>query len=73
MFDFPDALKAKLLEFLPTDDTFVKPPKPVKQRDDGEGDLDEAEPKMLPDERRRLVWSFIKMLPSGRTARWWRW
>ena len=26
VFDFPDALKAKLLEFLPADDVFVKPP-----------------------------------------------
>ncbi len=61
VFDFPDALKEKLLEFLPADDTFVKPPKPKKK---DKGDLEDEKPKLLPDERRRLVWSFIKNAPK---------
>ena len=73
MFDFPDALKAKLLEYLPTDDTFVKPPvgdgpegddeytKGHKPPSDATG---QEEGILAPDERRRAVWSFVKNAPK---------
>src|SRR5207245_2182745 len=64
VFDFPEALKEKLLEFLPTDDTFVKPPNRKAKTKDEEGVLGDAAPKMAPDERRRLIWSFIKNAPK---------
>ena len=60
VFDFPDALKAKLLEYLPTDDTFVKPPK-------GTGAEEAEEPVETVAEieaRRRQVWTFIKNAPK---------
>src|SRR3954454_8383912 len=52
VFDFPDALRKKLLEFLPNDDRFVAPP------------IRRAAPepetrKLLADEFRRIVWTFI--------------
>ena len=66
VFDFPEALKAKLLEFLPTDDTFVKPPKGTTNGDGAEADetIIAPEPKMPADERRRLAWAFIKNAPK---------
>lgn len=64
VLDFPDALREKLLEFLPADDTFVKPPKGTTHKKDGEEITEEPAPKMLPEERRRLVWSFIKHAPK---------
>ena len=68
VFEFPEALKQKLLEFLPTDDAFVKPPAP-KEKDaapqsDGEAPIEDVVPTMPLDERRRLIWSFIKHAPK---------
>jgi SNF2 family DNA or RNA helicase len=66
VFDLPDALREKLLEFLPTDDAFVKPPK-VKtptEEDDGDEPIEPPTPKLAPAERRRLVWAFIKHAPK---------
>jgi SNF2 family DNA or RNA helicase len=74
VFDFPEALKAKLLEYLPSDDAFMKPP--LGDGDEGDGRQDnvggkqppgpglEAEVGLSTDERRRLVWSFIKNAPK---------
>lgn len=63
VFDFPDALKEKLLEFLPTDDTFIKPPARTEPEPQIAPPIDEH-PKIAPDERRRLIWSFIKHAPK---------
>ncbi len=71
VLDFPDALKEKLLEFLPTDDTFVRPPR--KKGEDSEPEPEEETPeveeeqpvaKLTEDERMRQVWSFIKNAPK---------
>ena len=56
VFDFPDAAKRKLLEFLPSNDRFVSPP------------THKAAPepetrKLLPDEFRRMIWTFIREAP----------
>ncbi len=54
--EFPDALREKLLEYLPQDDSFVAPPR-------GVGDDDAAEPIIETqeelDERRRQLWASI--------------
>lgn len=56
VFDFPEAAKRKLLEFLPNDDRFVTPPNRRLAQ--------EAEPhKLLADEFRRIVWTFIQEAP----------
>jgi SNF2 family DNA or RNA helicase len=49
VFDFPDAAKNRLLEFLPKNDRFLTPPKTPA----------EPEFKLLPDERTRIVWTFM--------------
>ena len=61
VLDFPEAAKAQLLEFLPTDDRFITPPRPPKVKDP------EPEPppvtpphRLLPDEARRVVWTYIR-------------
>jgi SNF2 family DNA or RNA helicase len=76
VIDFPDALKEKLLEFLPKDDTFVRPPKRAGSTPDAdeEAETGEAAPdESLPapadvgpslDERRRQVWSYIAHAPK---------
>jgi SNF2 family DNA or RNA helicase len=56
VFDFPEAAKKKLLEFLPKDDRFVTPP--------ARRTAEEPETrKLLADEFRRVVWSFIQEAP----------
>jgi ERCC4-related helicase len=54
VFDFPDAVKQKLLEFLPASDQFVAPPHHAKQP---------VEPtpgyRLTPDEVRRVVWAYV--------------
>lgn len=56
VFDFPEAAKKKLLEFLPRDDRFVTPP--TRRA------APEPEPrKLLPNEFRSIVWSFIQAAP----------
>lgn len=54
VFDFPDAAKEKLLEFLPSNDRFLTPSaSPVPKLP--------VEPafQLLPDERTRIVWTFM--------------
>jgi superfamily II DNA or RNA helicase len=56
VFDFPEAAKKKLLEFLPSDDRFVTPP--------ARRAVQEPETrKLLADEFRRIVWTFIREAP----------
>jgi SNF2 family DNA or RNA helicase len=56
IFEFPEAAKKKLLEFLPSDDRFVAPP---SQRA-----VQRTEPrKLLADEFRRVVWTFVQEAP----------
>jgi len=52
VYEFPDALKERLLEFLPSKDQFVTPPRPY---------LPPQPPgfELTKDERRRIVWSFV--------------
>jgi len=56
VFDFPEAAKNKLLEFLPSDDRFTTPPvrRTIKEPDTR---------RLLADEFRRIVWTFIREAP----------
>jgi superfamily II DNA or RNA helicase len=56
VFDFPEAAKRKLLEFLPSDDRFVTPP---TRRASQEPETR----RLLADEFRRIVWTFIHEAP----------
>ena len=56
VFDFPEAAKRKLLEFLPSDDRFVMP---ASHRAIQEPETH----KLLADEFRRIVWTFIREAP----------
>jgi SNF2 family DNA or RNA helicase len=70
VFDFPEAVKQKLLEFLPTDDRFISPPSKVEVQRKSEvphedepkvvTELVDNRPKLLPDELRRLVWTYLR-------------
>jgi SNF2 family DNA or RNA helicase len=70
VFDFPDAVKQKLLEFLPTDDRFVSPPVKVQVQETTDvtkkdepnvvTELVDERPRLLPDELRRLVWTYLR-------------
>jgi len=60
VLEFPDALREKLLEFLPADDKFVAPPKRDEGVEEVVGPATEAEL----EERRRQVWSFIATAPK---------
>ena len=56
VFDFPEAARRKLLEFLPSDDRFVTPP---TRRAAQEPETR----RLLPEEFRRIVWTFIREAP----------
>lgn len=66
VYDFPEAVKLKLLEFLPTDDRFITPPKPtvIDSTEDSESEtgetVEEVIPKLLPEELRRIVWTYLR-------------
>ena len=65
VFDFPDAAKSRLLEFLPSDDRFVVPRhlipgNPTGNEADGTGPVGTVAHKLLPDEVRRIVWGYIR-------------
>jgi len=70
VFDFPEAVKQKLLEFLPTDDRFLSPPAKVEvggttevlEEDEPKvvTELVEERPRLLPDELRHLVWTYLR-------------
>lgn len=67
VFDFPEAVKQKLLEFLPADDRFISPSKKIKP-EETQDDSDEKvptelvnhKPSLMPDELRRLVWTYLR-------------
>lgn len=95
VFEFPEAMKRKLLAFLAPDDRFISPPPSTETTDAGHagaagrtdtpghasaaGDADTAEadrgdarrgarpadghPGLLPDELRRLVWTYLRYAP----------
>lgn len=61
VYEFPEALRAQLLAFLPTDDQFVTPPRRSP----------EAVPmgeRLTAEERRRIVWAFIRNAARLRTG-----
>jgi ERCC4-related helicase len=64
--DFPDAVKSKMLEWLPKDDRFVMAP----LKTDETPTVEPEQPlPMLPDEKRSAVWTFIRnaaRMPNGR-------
>lgn len=69
VFDFPEAAKLKLLEFLPTDDRFVSPLSKAKIPKSDEAEVAEDKvttelvdnrPSLMPDELRRLVWTYLR-------------
>ena len=71
VFDFPDAAKQKLLEFLPDSDRFVTPPASETESRGNAGtprvvepheerEVTDDRPGLSTDEQRRLVWTFIR-------------
>jgi SNF2 family DNA or RNA helicase len=65
VLDFPDAVRKKLLEFLPQSDRFVTPPPEFYK-----APLPVVEPKfkLLPAEYAKIVWTFVSeaaKLPTG--------
>jgi SNF2 family DNA or RNA helicase len=54
VFDFPNAAKEKLLEFLPASDRFLTPSASPEPEVPAKQDF-----KLLPDERTRIVWTFM--------------
>jgi len=67
VFDFPEAAKLKLLEFLPTDDRFVSPRSKVEipksdevAEDKVKTELVDNRPSLMPDELRKLVWTYLR-------------
>jgi len=61
VLDFPEAAKALLLEFLPTDSRFITPPRPPEVKDPKPEPPPVAPPyRLLPDEARRVVWTYIR-------------
>jgi len=70
--DFPEAARARLLEFLPRDDRFVAPtPAPRIGEEDGQAPEQgraHEEGALLPEELRRLAWALIRnaaRMPNG--------
>ena len=66
VLDVPDAGRRDLLRFLPPDlpaRLKAKPP-PSDPPEPGAGDEPPSPPQLSPDERRRLVWTFIRHAPS---------
>ena len=60
VLDFPEAAKAQLLEFLPTDDRFVSSPRQPKVKIVPEPPPVTTLHRLLPDEARRVVWTYIR-------------
>ena len=59
VFDFPEAAKRKLLEYLPKEDRPVTPPIAPRQHEEP------CQPyRLTDDEFRRCVWTFVKLAPE---------
>jgi SNF2 family DNA or RNA helicase len=69
---FPDAVREKLLAYLPNNDTFVAPPKRGSDGNEADGaehgedqfGEDEKVEELSPEERRRQTWTFIRDAPA---------
>ena len=59
VFEFPEALRGKLLEFLPQSDRFVSPP-PLQRKELPPPDRY----RLMPEEFRRIVWTFLEAAPG---------
>ncbi len=62
VFDFPEAAKSRLLEFLPTDDRFVTPPRFEFGSGADRKAIESVQMphRLLPDEMRRIIWGYVK-------------
>ncbi len=70
VLDVPEAVKQRLLEFLPEDDGFATPPAAGEQQGTAAGagahvrevvtELTEERSRLLPDELRRLAWTYLR-------------
>ncbi|GIU78634.1 MAG: hypothetical protein KatS3mg005_1872 [Bryobacteraceae bacterium] len=59
VFDFPEAARKKLLEYLPRDDRAVTPPLAARREEPV------SQPyRLTDDEFRRAVWTFVKVAPE---------
>ena len=56
VFDFPEAARNKLLEFLSTSDRFIAPPFRAGVTDPGA----DSNHRLLPNEYQRIVWTYIR-------------
>ena len=56
VYDFPDAVLKKLLDFLPKDDRFVAPPAVEPEPEEAQ---DETAALLTADETRQVVWTFM--------------
>ncbi|MCS6954637.1 MAG: SNF2-related protein, partial [Bryobacteraceae bacterium] len=59
VFDFPEAARKKLLEYLPKDDRPVTPPLPPRREQSTPQSY-----RLTDDEFRRCVWTFVKVAPE---------
>ena len=69
VLDVPDAARRDLLRFLPPDlparlKAKPPPPDPPEPPEPSTGEEPPGPPQLPPDERRRLVWTFIRQAPS---------
>ncbi|MFB3785975.1 MAG: DEAD/DEAH box helicase [bacterium] len=60
-FDFPEAVRNKILEFMPPSDAFVSPESGRKEILPAVDQVEKI--NLLPDEKRRAVWTFIRYAP----------
>ncbi|MGC8761917.1 MAG: DEAD/DEAH box helicase [Bryobacteraceae bacterium] len=59
VFDFPEAARKRLLEYLPKDDRPVTPPLPSRREEGGPQAY-----RLTADEFRRAVWTFVRVAPE---------
>ncbi len=63
IFTFPEAAKQKLLEFMPSSDKFITPQKKIVTSEE-----DHQSYKLLDEEIRRAVWTYIHFAPQMRNG-----
>jgi SNF2 family DNA or RNA helicase len=59
VFEFPEAARRKLLEFLPGDDRIVAAPASVEPTSEPFEAEQQSAPELTADEKRRIVWAYI--------------